>query len=75
MTVLGHLQRGGSPTAYDRLWATRVGVAAVDYIHAGQFGVLAAVRGQEVEPVPLNRAVGRMKTVDPSLYELARVFY
>ncbi len=75
VTVLGHLQRGGSPTAYDRLWATRVGVAAVDYIHAGQFGVLAAVRGQEVEPVPLNRAVGRMKTVDPSLYELARVFY
>lgn len=74
-TVLGHLQRGGSPTAYDRLWATRLGVAAVDYIHAGRFGVLTAVRCQQIEPVPLKRAVGRMKTVDPSLYELARVFF
>jgi ATP-dependent phosphofructokinase / diphosphate-dependent phosphofructokinase len=75
VTVLGHLQRGGSPSAYDRIWATRVGVAAVDYIHAGTFGVMAAVRGQHVEPIPIQQAVGRMKKVDPALYELASVFY
>jgi 6-phosphofructokinase 1 len=75
VTVLGHLQRGGSPSAYDRIWATRCGVAAVDYIHEGRFGVMAAVRGQKIEPIELKRAVGRMKTVDPALYELARVFY
>ncbi len=75
VTVLGHLQRGGSPSAFDRLWATRVGVAAVDYIHAGCFGVMAAVRGQQIEAIPIRQAVGRMKKVDPALYELAQVFY
>jgi 6-phosphofructokinase 1 len=75
VTVLGHLQRGGSPSAYDRIWATRCGVAAVDYLHDGRYGVMAAVRGQQIEPIPLGRAIGRMKTVDPALYELARVFY
>src|SRR5205823_2284581 len=58
VTVLGHLQRGGSPSAYDRLWATRVGVAAVDLLHDGTLGVLAAVHGQQIEPVPLAAAVG-----------------
>jgi ATP-dependent phosphofructokinase / diphosphate-dependent phosphofructokinase len=75
VTVLGHIQRGGSPTAYDRMWATRVGVAAVDYIHAERFGIMTAVRGQQIEAIHLKRAVGRMKTVDPSLYELAQIFY
>lgn len=75
VTVLGHLQRGGSPSAFDRVWATRLGVAAVDYVHEGKFGVMVAVQGNQLRPVPLRDAVGRMKTVDPSLYELARVFY
>lgn len=75
VTVLGHLQRGGSPSAFDRVWATRLGVAAVDYVHEGKFGVMVAVRGNQLLPVPIREAVGRMKTVDPALYELARVFY
>jgi 6-phosphofructokinase 1 len=75
VTVLGHLQRGGSPTAYDRLWATRVGVKAVDLIHEGKFGLMVGVRGGDIHPVPIASAVGRMKRVDPSLFELAQVFY
>jgi 6-phosphofructokinase 1 len=75
VSVLGHLQRGGSPSAYDRSWATRLGVAAVDMLHDGTHGVMAAVRGNEIQPVPLDAVVGHMRRVDPSLYELARVFY
>jgi 6-phosphofructokinase 1 len=75
VTVLGHLQRGGSPSALDRIWSSRVGVAAVDMLHDGTRGVLTAVQGQEIKPVPLASVIGRMKRVDPSLYELARVFY
>lgn len=75
VTVLGHLQRGGSPSAFDRLWATRLGVAAVDLIHDGTFGVMVAVRGNRIEPVPIAGAVGRLKTVDLSLYQMAQIFY
>lgn len=75
VTVLGHLQRGGSPSAFDRMWATRLGVTAVDYVHDGVCGVMVAVRGNRIEPVPIKSTVGRMKTVDLSLYELAQVFY
>jgi ATP-dependent phosphofructokinase / diphosphate-dependent phosphofructokinase len=75
VTVLGHVQRGGSPSAYDRLWATRLGVAAVDYVHAGTVGVITAVRGNAILPVPLRDIVGRSKTVDPALYQTAAVFY
>ena len=75
VTVLGHLQRGGSPSAFDRLWATRLGVAAVDTIHEGRFGVMVAVQGNQIKPVPVRDTVGRMKSVDLSLYELAQVFY
>jgi 6-phosphofructokinase 1 len=57
------------------MWATRVGVAAVDDIHADRFGIMTAVRGQQIEAIHLKQAVGRMKTVDPSLYELAQIFY
>jgi 6-phosphofructokinase 1 len=75
VTVLGHLQRGGTPTAYDRVWATRLGVHAVDLIHANEFAVMAAVKGGEITTVPIANAVGRMKRVDASLYELAQIFY
>jgi 6-phosphofructokinase 1 len=74
-TVLGHVQRGGSPTAYDRFWAARVGYAAVDLLHQGRDGVLAAVQGGQVVPVPLEQAVARTRTIDPELYELARTFF
>ena len=75
VTVLGHIQRGGSPTAYDRLWATRLGVAAVDYVHAGTVGVMTAVQGNAIVPVALQAIRGRSKAVDLSLYETAAVFY
>jgi 6-phosphofructokinase 1 len=75
VTVLGHLQRGGSPSALDRSWASQLGVAAVDMLHDGTIGVLAAVHGQQIEPVPLSAIVGRTRRVDPALYKLASVFY
>jgi ATP-dependent phosphofructokinase / diphosphate-dependent phosphofructokinase len=75
VTVLGHLQRGGTPSAYDRIMATRCGVAAVDLLRQGQFGYLAGVRGDVIVPVPLEQVVGHTRTVDPELYEIARVFF
>jgi 6-phosphofructokinase 1 len=73
--VLGHLQRGGSPTAYDRILATRFGVAAVDLVINGQFGQMVGLRGNEIVPVPLGEAVARLKPVDPALYDTARLFF
>lgn len=75
VTVLGHLQRGGSPSMFDRVLASRLGVKAVDYIHEGKFGYMAALQGTRIVPVLLADAVGRSKTVDLDLYELAKVFY
>lgn len=63
VTILGHVQRGGIPTAADRLLATRLGAACADYIHEGIFGVMIAVRGETTEPVPLDQVVGKRKTV------------
>jgi len=71
VTVLGHLQRGGSPTAYDRLLATRFGVAAVDLVARGGFGRMVCLRGQRIASVALSRAVSRMKAV-PSRGELVQ---
>ena len=75
ITVLGHLQRGGSPTVFDRLLATRVGVAAVDLIHDRRWGYLPVLKDNAIKAVPLRQAVAHNRTVDMSLYELARVFY
>lgn len=75
VTVLGHLQRGGSPTVFDRVLATRLGVAAVDYIREGRFGHMPAIVGDKIVPVLLKDAVATNKTVTPDLYELARIFY
>ena len=72
VTILGHIQRGGSPTAFDRVLATRLGVAAVQLIKAGQFGRMAAIRGEQITSLPIEEAVSRLKTVDPELYELAK---
>ena len=68
VTVLGHVQRGGTPTAYDRVLATRFGVAAIDAVHDGAFGQMVALAGGQIVRVPLAQAVGSLKTVDPDLY-------
>jgi 6-phosphofructokinase 1 len=73
--VLGHLQRGGSPTVFDRLLATRLGVRAADMIKEGKYGYMSALQGNKIVDVPLSEAVSKMKTVDPALYQLAEVFY
>lgn len=71
VTILGHVQRGGSPTAYDRILATRFGVAAVQLVHAGDFGKMVALQANRITSIPLDAAVDRLKTVDPDLYDLA----
>jgi len=65
VSVLGHIQRGGSPSAFDRVLATRFGVAAVDLIAQGQFGKMVCLRGDRIEAVDISEAIGRLKTVDP----------
>jgi 6-phosphofructokinase 1 len=74
-TMLGHVQRGGSPIAYDRVLATRFGVAAIDAASNGTFGVMAALRGDTIEMVPLDDALREPKLLDDSLYETAQVFF
>jgi 6-phosphofructokinase 1 len=68
VTVLGHVQRGGTPTAFDRVLATRFGIAAIDAVHDGAFGQMVALAGGQIVRVPLAQAVGSLKTVDPDLY-------
>jgi phosphofructokinase-like protein len=75
VVVLGHLQRGGSPTAFDRILATRFGIAAIDLIHAGKFDVMAALKGNKITHVPLESVIGKRKTVDLELYDIASVFF
>ena len=75
VTVLGHVQRGGSPTAHDRILATRFGVKAHDLVRAGSFGTMAALVGATVEAVPLQEAVRELKTVDMKLYRMAEIFF
>ncbi|MBA3350162.1 MAG: 6-phosphofructokinase [Actinobacteria bacterium] len=74
-TILGHLQRGGSPTAFDRMLATRFGIAAIDAAHEGDYGKMVALQGNNIVRVPLSEAVGTLKTLDPALYEVAEVFF
>jgi 6-phosphofructokinase 1 len=73
--VLGHVQRGGAPTARDRVLATRYGVFAADLVQQGQFGLMAALQGDDIKAVSLADATGTLKTVDPKLYEVAEVFF
>jgi len=76
MTILGHVQRGGTPTAFDRVLATRFGVAAIDAVHAGAFGTMMALQAGEIVRVPLSAGVGQPKLVDPALYHgVAEVFF
>ena len=76
VTILGHVQRGGTPTAFDRILATRFGVAAIDAVHDGAFGQMVALQAGHIVRVPLADAVGELKTVDPELYHgVAEVFF
>jgi phosphofructokinase-like protein len=76
VTILGHVQRGGTPTAYDRVLSTRFGIAAIDAVHDGAFGSMVALRADRIVRVPLAEAVDELKTVDPELYHgVAEVFF
>ncbi|MGA9387212.1 MAG: ATP-dependent 6-phosphofructokinase [Candidatus Bathyarchaeia archaeon] len=75
VVVLGHLQRGGSPTAFDRILATRFGIAAVDLVHEKKFGRMVAIQGNKIVSVPLKDVIGKRRTVDLELYDIARVFF
>ena len=74
-TVLGHVQRGGTPTAYDRVLATRFGLTAVDAVTEGRWGTMAALRGEQIELVTLEEAVAELHTVPDAEYEQAGVFF
>ncbi|MFD7694099.1 6-phosphofructokinase [Streptomyces sp. NPDC059805] len=74
-TVLGHVQRGGTPSAFDRWLATRFGLHAVQAVHDGDFGTLVALRGTRIVRVPLDSTRSPTKTVDPSLYDEFEVFF
>jgi phosphofructokinase-like protein len=74
-TILGHVQRGGTPTAYDRVLATRFGVAAMDAADAGRFGQMVALRGPDIVEVGLREALAEPKLLDPRLFDTAEVFF
>jgi phosphofructokinase-like protein len=75
VTILGHVQRGGTPTAYDRVLATRFGVAAMDAVAARRFGAMVGLRGTEIVEVSLQEALREPKLLDPRLYQTAEVFF
>ncbi len=75
VTVLGHIQRGGSPTAFDRVLGTRFGVRAVDLVKEKKFGRMVSLRGRQIIDVPLSEAVKELKLVDKDLYQVAQIFF
>jgi ATP-dependent phosphofructokinase / diphosphate-dependent phosphofructokinase len=75
VTVLGHVQRGGSPTPRDRVLATRYGLKAADLVHEGRFGRMAALHGDRIVDVSLEEATAELKTVPDDWYEVARAFF
>jgi ATP-dependent phosphofructokinase / diphosphate-dependent phosphofructokinase len=75
MTILGHVQRGGSPTAFDRVLATRFGVAAAEAVDAGHSGVMVALRGTDIVEVPISEALGEPKMLDDKFFADAEVFF
>jgi ATP-dependent phosphofructokinase / diphosphate-dependent phosphofructokinase len=75
VTVLGHVQRGGTPTPRDRILATRYGLQAADLVHEERWGTMAALRGDDIVAVPLREAVAELKTVPPAFYEAAKTFF
>jgi 6-phosphofructokinase 1 len=75
VTVLGHIQRGGSPTAFDRVLGTRFGVKAYELVKAKKFGRMVSLKGNDIVDVPLEKATEKLKTLDLKLYEIAKIFF
>jgi 6-phosphofructokinase 1 len=75
VTVLGYIQRGGTPTAFDRILATRLGVAAIDLVKEGKFGYMVGLSGNKIVSLPLAEALKEPKTVDAEFYNVAKVFF
>jgi len=75
VTVLGHLQRGGTPTAFDRVLGTRFGIKAMELVLNKDYGKMVALVGTRVTAVPLEKAVSKLKTVDMELYNMAKIFF
>jgi 6-phosphofructokinase 1 len=73
VTVLGHVQRGGKPTAFDRFLSTRFGMKAVEFISMGQFGVMTGLDGREIVPVPLQQIISRQRTLSQEYLKMARI--
>lgn len=69
--VLGHIQRGGSPTAFDRMLATRYGVGAIDLVHTGEFGKIVVLRGNHIQSIPIAEAISKTSYVGPELIDVA----
>ncbi|MBU0559915.1 MAG: 6-phosphofructokinase [Bacteroidetes bacterium] len=74
-TILGHIQRGGTPSAFDRVLGTRFGVFAADLVDKGEFGKMASLQGKDIVSVNIEDAVGVLKTVDDEIYEMATTFF
>jgi len=75
VTVLGYTQRGGTPTAFDRVLGTRFGVVAADLVHGKEFGKMVSLHGDKVIPIEMSHAIERLKLVDTELYEVAQTFF
>ena len=75
VTVLGHVQRGGTPNPFDRVLGTRLGIAAIDAVHEEQFGAMVALQNGSITTVPLEEAVGSLKIVSPELWATAKNFF
>jgi 6-phosphofructokinase 1 len=73
LTVVGHSQRGGAPTAFDRILSSRLGTASVEALSGGEHATMVGFSGQAVETVPLDEVVGRIRPLDPKMYAMARV--
>lgn len=75
VTVLGHIQRGGSPTAFDRILGTRYGIKAVELIMEEKFGYVVCLKGNKIEEAPLENVLGKIKPVDEEIYRIAETFF
>ncbi|MBZ0279505.1 MAG: 6-phosphofructokinase [Anaerolineae bacterium] len=73
LTLLGHIQRGGGPTAFDRLLATRMGVRALEVLRDGQSGVMVNLEGRETGTIPIEKAIAKTREINPSYFDLARI--
>lgn len=75
VTILGHVQRGGTPSAYDRILGTRFGLKAISLAHEGKFGLMVALRGTKIEQIPIAEVLGHVRDLDIDLYQEAEVFF